>query len=45
MIKERYPWTDSLFAPLDTVLRWLVKEREGRDDRDMTDEEYEKLAR
>jgi len=45
MIKERYPWADSLFAPLDTVLRWLVEEREGRDNRDMTDEEYKKLAR
>ena len=45
MIKERYPWAESLFTPLDTVLRWLVEEREGRDNRDMTDGEYEKLAR
>jgi hypothetical protein len=44
MIKERYPWADSLFAPLGTVLRWLVGEMEGRDNRDMTDEVYEKLA-
>ena len=44
MIKERYPWADSLFASLDTVLRWLIEEREGRDNRNMTDK-YEKLGR
>ena len=45
MIKERYLWADSHFAPVDTVLRWLIEEREGGDNSDMTDEEYEKLAR
>ncbi|OCL03236.1 hypothetical protein AOQ84DRAFT_156444 [Glonium stellatum] len=45
MIKERYPWADSLFAPLDTVLRWLATEKEGRENHEMTDEEYEKSVR
>lgn len=45
MIKERYPWADSLSVPLDTVLRWLAEEREERDNRDMTDREYEKSVR
>ena len=34
MIKERYLWADSHFAPFDTVLRWLIEEREGGDNSD-----------